>query len=53
MDYIQPIGYKGYGLKVKGLYDNGDDTWLGYTNKVGEWYIAYHSTSGTVAKNIL
>ncbi len=34
MDYIPPIGYKGYGLKVKGLYDNGDDTWLGYTNKV-------------------
>ena len=53
MDYIPPIGYKGYGLKVKGLYDNGDDTWLGYTNEVGEWYIAYHGTSGTVAKNIL
>ena len=34
MDYIPPIGYKWYGLKVKGLYDNGDDTWLGYTNKV-------------------
>ena len=34
-------------------YDNGDDTWLGFTNQVGEWYIAYHGTSGHYAKNIL
>ena len=27
-------------------YDNGDDTWLGNTNQEGEWYIAYHGTSG-------
>ena len=53
MDYDPPIGYKGYGLKVTGKYDNGNDTWLGYTNQVGEWYIAYHGTSGQYAKNIL
>ena len=53
MDYDPPIGYKGYGLKVSGKYDNGDDTWLGYTNKEGEWYIAYHGTSGNYANNIL
>ena len=53
MDYDPPLGYKGYGLKVSGQYDNGDDTWLGYTNQQGEWYIAYHGTSGHYAKNIL
>ena len=45
--------FKGYGLKVSKQYDNGDDTWLGFTNQVGEWYIAYHGTSGQYAKNIL
>ena len=53
MDYDPPFGYKGYGLKVSGKYDNGDDTWLGYTNQVGEWYIAYHGTSGHYANAIL
>ena len=53
MDYDPPIGYKGYGLRVTGKYDNGNDTWLGYKNEVGEWYIAYHGTSGQFAKNIL
>ena len=53
MDYDPPIGYKGYGLKVSGKYDNGDDTWLGYTNQQGEWYIAYHGTSGHYANAIL
>ena len=53
MDYDPPIGFKGYGLKVSKQYDNGDDTWLGYENKIGEWYIAYHGTSGHFAKSIL
>ena len=53
MDYDPPIGYKGYGLKVTKKYDNGDDTWLGYSNIEGEWYIAYHGTSGIYANAIL
>ena len=53
MDYDPPLGYKGYGLQVSKKYDNGDDTWLGYENKIGEWYIAYHGTSGLYAKSIL
>ena len=53
MDYDPPIGYKGYGLKVTQKYDNGDDTWLGYTNQEGEWYIAYYGTSGIYANAIL
>ena len=29
-------------LRVKIIYDNGDDTWLVYSNVEGDWYIAYH-----------
>ena len=53
MDYDPPIGYKGYALKVAGQYDNGNDTWLGMDNVEGEWYIAYHGTSGNVVKPIM
>ena len=51
VDYIPPEGWYGYGLKVWDVYEN--NTWLGYTNEEGEWYIAYHGTSGKVAPNIL
>ena len=41
-DYIPPLdGWSGIGLKVKGKYDNGDNTWLDYKNKKGEFAIAY------------
>ena len=41
-------------MRVSKQYDNGDDTWLGYSNVEGEWYIAYHSTGGLgVPKSIL
>ena len=42
--YIPPIGCIGIGLKVKNLFDNGDNTWLGTSNSEGEWYIGYHGT---------
>ena len=52
--YYPPLGWNGYGLRVSKQYDNGDDTWLGYRNVEGEWYIAYHGTGGLgVVKNIL
>ena len=43
-DYIPPLRWIGIGLKVISLYDNGDNTWLGTSNKFGEWYIGYHGT---------
>ena len=43
-DYIPPKGWIGVGIKVKDLYDNGDNTWLGKSNTEGEWYIGYHGT---------
>ena len=45
-DYIPPLGYTGYGLNVKDRYDEGNNDWLNFKNKEGEWYIAYHGTGG-------
>jgi len=41
-DYNPPEGWNGIGLKVRGKYDKGDDTWLGMSNSPGEWCVAYH-----------
>lgn len=40
--YDPPHTYKGYGLKVLGKYDGGNDTWLGCNNSPGEYPVAYH-----------
>ena len=40
--YIPPKGWIRYGLNVLGKYDNGNDDWLAYDNRAGEWCIAYH-----------
>ena len=42
INYDPPLGWTGIGLKVKGKYDNGDDTWIGMNNVPGEWCVAYH-----------
>ena len=40
--YIPPLnGWYGIGLNVKNKYDNGNNAWLGYKNKKGEFCIAY------------
>ena len=39
--YIPPIGWKGYGLKVDGKYDHGDNTWLDYNDRKGVFAVAY------------
>ena len=40
--YIPPLKHwRGIGLKVSGKYDNGNDNWLNYKNKKGEFAIAY------------
>ena len=42
-DYFPPPkGWKGFGLKVVGKYDNGNDDWLAYNGNKNEWAIAYH-----------
>jgi len=52
--YDPPIGWIGHGINVSKKYDNGDDTWLGYTGEDnGEWCVAYHGTNINYALSIL
>ena len=51
--YDPPIGYIGYGLRVYNQYDNGDNTWLGYNNVQGEWYVAYYGAQIENAQSII
>jgi ribulose bisphosphate carboxylase small subunit len=43
--YYPPQGWKGYGLKVVHKYDKGNDDWLAYNGRVGEWCVAYHGVA--------
>ena len=38
--YYPPIGWTGFGLKVKDKYEN--NIWIGMDNIEGEWCVAYH-----------
>ena len=53
--YNPPLGWIGYGLKVVGRYDGGNNTWLDFNNTPGEWSVAYHgmgtSLSGLIDMN--
>ena len=51
-DYIPPeANWRGYGLKVLGLYDNGNNDWLDYQNKQGEFAIAYMGINNVLGKS--
>jgi hypothetical protein len=41
-DYDSPLKWRGFGLKVLGKYDNGNNTWIGMKNIPGEFPVAYH-----------
>ena len=41
-DYYEPIGWMGFGLKVLGKYDNGNNDWLACNGNKNEWAVAYH-----------
>jgi len=47
-----PEGWKGFGLKVKGVYDNGNDDWIASNGNSNEWAVAYHGI-GTYFDNDL
>ena len=53
--YSPPMGWMGYGIRVLGRFDGGDDTWLDFKNNPGEWAVAYHgmgsSSSGEININ--
>ena len=40
-EYPDLENWKGYGLKVRGMYDNGNDNWLNDISKNKEYNIAY------------
>ena len=42
LPYYSPKGWIGFGLKVTGKYDNGNDDWIKMDNNPNEWAIAYH-----------
>ena len=42
--YTPPQGWKGFGLKVKGKYDGGNDDWIACNGISNEWAVAYHGT---------
>ena len=51
--YRPPIGWIGYGLNVRGKYDNGNDDWLNYDGNKNEWAVAYHGVGvGRKARNV-
>eukprot|EP01105_Mastigella_eilhardi_P000388 TRINITY_DN1047_c1_g2_i1.p1 TRINITY_DN1047_c1_g2~~TRINITY_DN1047_c1_g2_i1.p1 ORF type:complete len:293 (-),score=36.52 TRINITY_DN1047_c1_g2_i1:187-1065(-) len=43
LPYARPCGWKRYALRVWGNYGS-DNTWLGCSNKPGEWAVCYHGT---------
>ena len=45
-NYYPPVGWWRYGLRVFNKYDNGNNDWLSYDNRAGEWSIAYSGLSG-------
>ena len=41
--YFPPLnGWKGFGLKVMDIYDNGNNDWLACNGNKNEWAVAYH-----------
>jgi hypothetical protein len=49
--YYPPKGWIGYGLKVLGKYDKGNNVWLNYDGAQGEWCVAYHGASSKNNQN--
>ena len=51
--YYPPSGWKGYGLRVLGKYDNGNDKWISCNGSDGEWCVAYHGASQKINNNYI
>mmetsp|Transcript_43688 Transcript_43688/g.112849 ORF Transcript_43688/g.112849 Transcript_43688/m.112849 type:complete len:394 (-) Transcript_43688:57-1238(-) len=49
--YELPMGWKRFAVHVRGLYDGGDNSWLGEDDS--GWAVAYHGTSGAGLAGIL
>ena len=52
-DYFPPVkDWIGFGLKVKGRYDKGNDDWLEPVGNPNEWAVAYHGVGSGVTDNL-
>ena len=49
--YYPPKGWIGYGLKVWGKYDKGNNNWISHNGVAGEWCVAYHGASQKLNNN--
>lgn len=52
MKYFYPKGWKGYALKVKGKFDEGNDDWLHMDSNSNQWHIMFHGTDNIGCKGI-
>ena len=53
MTYNPPKhNWVGYGLKVLGQYDNGNNDWIKMDNNPNEWAVAYHGTGASAVHPI-
>lgn len=49
--YYPPNGWMRVGVKVYGEYDNGNNNWLSYDGRAGEWSICYRGVSNVTDKD--
>ena len=51
-EYMHPFQWTAYGINVFGKYDFGNNNWLGNTNNIGEFAVAYHGINNITQENI-
>eukprot|EP00397_Hematodinium_sp_SG-2012_P023620 GEMP01024555.1.p1 GENE.GEMP01024555.1~~GEMP01024555.1.p1 ORF type:complete len:541 (+),score=104.05 GEMP01024555.1:711-2333(+) len=51
--YREPKGWKRFAARVKGKYDDGDNTWMNMDVNDGGWAVAYHGTKFSCINGIL
>ncbi|BFU19448.1 ubiquitin family protein [Entamoeba histolytica HM-1:IMSS-B] len=45
LPYIRPVGCMRCALHVLGMFDNGNDIWLGCSNRDEEWPVSFHGSN--------
>jgi hypothetical protein len=49
--YYPPEGWIGFGLRVIDRFDKGNNDWIDYRNKKGEWSVAYHGVGSLLGNS--
>ncbi|EDR25896.1 hypothetical protein, conserved [Entamoeba dispar SAW760] len=45
LEYIRPVGCMRCALHVLGMFDGGNNIWLGCSNVTGEWAVSFHGSN--------